>query len=91
MVFHLHHLSNHVLKYWFSFYFVHLEYFCNTFLVLKNQEVQKSIYQKKKKIPGTSLVVQWLKLCAPNAEGRGSIPGLRTRSHMPQLRPNTTK
>ena len=52
MVFHLHHLSNHVLKYWFSFYFVHLEYFCNTFLVLKNQEVQKSIYQKKKKYWG---------------------------------------
>ena len=40
--------SNHVLKYWFSFYFVHFEYFCNTFLVLKNQEVQKSISQKKK-------------------------------------------
>ena len=34
----------------------------------------------------TSLVVQWLRLCAPNAGGLGSIPGERTRSHVPQLR-----
>ncbi|TEA34858.1 hypothetical protein DBR06_SOUSAS4310039, partial [Sousa chinensis] len=33
-----------------------------------------------------SLVVQWLRLCTPNAGGPGSIPGQRTRSHMPQLR-----
>ena len=34
----------------------------------------------------TSLVVEWLKLWAPNArlEGLGSIPGQGTRSHMPQ-------
>ena len=32
--------------------------------------------------PGTSLVVQWVRLCAPNAGGLGSIPGLGTRSHM---------
>ena len=43
------------------------------------------------KLPGTSLVVQWLRLHAPNAEGQGSIPGQGTRSHMPQLRPSTTK
>ena len=35
---------------------------------------------------GTSLVVQWLRLCAPNARGPGLIPGQGTRSHMPQLR-----
>ena len=35
---------------------------------------------------GTSLVVQWLGLSAPNAEGPGSVPGQETRSHMPQLR-----
>ena len=35
---------------------------------------------------GTSLVVQWLRLCAPNAGGPGSIPGQGTRAHMPQLR-----
>ena len=28
---------------------------------------------------GTSLVVQWLRLCAPNAGGLGSIPGGGTK------------
>ena len=37
-------------------------------------------------ILGTSLVVQWLGLCAPNSGGLGSIPGQETRSHMVQLR-----
>ena len=31
-------------------------------------------------------MVQWLRLCAPDAGGLGSIPGWGTRSHMPQLR-----
>ena len=31
---------------------------------------------------GTSLVVQWVRLCAPNAGGPGSIPGQGTRSHV---------
>ena len=35
---------------------------------------------------GTSLVVQWLRLRAPNAGGWGSIPGQGTGSHMPQLK-----
>ena len=30
---------------------------------------------------GTSLVVQWLRLHAPNAGGLGLIPGQGTRSH----------
>ena len=34
----------------------------------------------------TSLVVQWLRLCAPNEGGLGLIPGQGTRSHRPQLR-----
>ena len=33
-------------------------------------------------ISGTSLVAQWIRLCAPNAGGPGSIPGQGTRSHM---------
>ncbi|TEA31623.1 hypothetical protein DBR06_SOUSAS7710062, partial [Sousa chinensis] len=38
-----------------------------------------------------SLVVQWLRLCAPNAGGPGSIPSQGTRSCMPQLKiPHTT-
>ena len=40
----------------------------------------------KKAHSGTSLVVQWLRLCTPNAGGPGSIPGQGTRSHMPQLK-----
>ena len=35
---------------------------------------------------GTSLVVQWLSLCTPNAGDVGKIPGQRTRSHIPKLR-----
>ena len=34
----------------------------------------------------TSLVVQWLRLHAPNAGSLGLIPGQGTRSHMMQLR-----
>ena len=46
---------------------------------------RKMMKIKEKKIRrGTSLVVQWLRFRAPNAEGPGSIPGQGTRSHMPQ-------
>ena len=34
----------------------------------------------------TSLVVQWLRICAPKAGGPDSIPGQGTRSHMSQRR-----
>ena len=34
----------------------------------------------------TSLVVQWLRLQAPNAGGLGLIPGQEIRFNMPQLR-----
>ena len=37
-------------------------------------------------ILGISLVVQWLRLCAPNAGGSGLIPGQETRSCIPRLR-----
>ena len=40
---------------------------------------------------GTSLVVQWLQLCAPNVGALGSIPDQGTRSHMSQLRPGTAQ
>ena len=36
----------------------------------------------QKLLKGISLVVQWLRLCAPNAGGPGSIPDQGTRSHM---------
>ena len=34
-------------------------------------------------------MVQWLRLCAPNAGGPGSIPGQGNRSSMLQLRVHT--
>ena len=34
---------------------------------------------------GTSLVIQWLRLCVPKAGGPGLIPGQGTRSHIPHL------
>ena len=43
----------------------------------------------KKTNSGTSLVVQWLRLHAPNAGDPGLIPGQGTRFHMPQLRSAT--
>ena len=36
----------------------------------------------KSNMHGTSLVVQWVRLCAPNAGGSGSIPGPGTRSRV---------
>ena len=39
----------------------------------------------KKVSLGTSLGVQGQRLCLPNAEGLGLIPGQGTRSYMPQL------
>ena len=44
-------------------------------------------------LSGTSLVVQWLRLCAPSAGSLSSPPGQGTinRSCMPQLRPSTAK
>ena len=40
---------------------------------------------------GTSLMVQWLRLCAPNVRGWSSTPGQETRFHMPQPRLCTAK
>ena len=34
---------------------------------------------------GTSLVIQWLRLCVPKAGGPGLIPDQGTRSHIPHL------
>ena len=43
------------------------------------------------RVIGISLLVQWLRIQAPDAGGLGSIPGQGTRSHMLQLRRNTAK
>ena len=49
------------------------------YLKKKNEKIQKTKGQ------GTSLVVQWLRVPAPNAGGPDSIPAHRARSHVPQL------
>ena len=41
---------------------------------------------RESRADGTSLVVQWLRLCAPNAGGLGLILGQGTRSYMQQLK-----
>ena len=35
---------------------------------------------------GTSLMVQWPRVCIANTGSQGMIPGQETRSHLPQLR-----
>ena len=35
---------------------------------------------------GTTMVVQWVKLPAPNSGGPSLIPGQGARSHLPQLK-----
>ena len=45
-----------------------------------------STFQPLELSEGTSLVVQWLRLCASNTGGPGLIPGQSTRSRMLQLR-----
>ena len=44
------------------------------------------VMSSKWDLPGTSLVVQWLRLCIPKAGGPGWIPDQGSRSHMLQLR-----
>ena len=50
--------------------------------------ISLSLYSNStdKKILGTSLVVQWLRLCTPSAGGPSLILDQGTRSHMPQWR-----
>ena len=47
-------------------------------IIIKKVKIKKKILKISL---GTSLVVQWLRLHAPNAGGLGSIPGQGTRSH----------
>ena len=73
----------------------HLRYADDTTLIAESEEELNSLLMKVKEesekvglklsIQRDSLVVQWLRLHAPNAEGLGSIPDQGTRSHMLQL------
>ena len=48
---------------------------------LKNIYIKKNLAKKRKSSQGTSLVVNCVRLGAPNAEGLGSIPSQGSRSH----------
>ena len=66
--------------------------FKNKIKLKKNKYINKLPKGKKKNRPcvipqsRTALVVQWLRLCVPNAGLPGLIPGQGIRSHMAQLR-----
>ena len=62
--------------------------YCYPHLTEEEAEAQKGEVICAKLICGTSLVVQWLRLCTPSAGGPGSVPGQGTRVHMPQVRPS---
>ena len=49
------------------------------------------VESKKYNKIGTSLLVQWIRLCLPMARGAGLIPGQGLRSHMPLSQKTKTK
>ena len=53
-----------------------INYNYNKQLMAKHENVKYDIKNMKQ---GTSLVVQWLRLCISTAEGAGSIPGRGTK------------
>ena len=53
---------------------------------LKYSVISESNKMFNNKSIGTSLVVQWLRFCAPNVAGSDMIPGQGTRSHIIQLK-----
>ena len=70
---------------WLSPFAIHLKLSQRCLLIgyilIKNKK-----FFLKSEVGGTSLMVQWLRLSAPNAGGPGSNPGQGTRSHMPWQR-----
>ena len=64
---------------------------CSISNLVRARYIQWNIIQSCKGRKGTSLVVQWLRLQAPNAGGPGLILGWGSRSLMLQLRPDANK
>ena len=78
---HVYHRGHSILQVGRSDWFIHWQALNDTYHV-------PGIFCKIEYllVGETSLVIQWLKLCAPNVGGLGSIPSQGTRSHMLQLR-----
>ena len=72
-----------VLKRWF----IGIPKFLNKIRRISNEQPNLP----SKTVRGTSLVVQWLRLCTPNTEGVGPISGWGIRSLMPCSVANTKK
>ena len=65
---------------------------CMAFLVVALGITTHTHYLSKSvNMLGTFLVIQWLKRCAPKAEGLGSIPGQGIRPHVLQARAQNQK
>ena len=62
----------------------------NTMEKKKSQE-RYCLSSRSKLTVWTSLVAQWLRLCAPNAGDLSLIPGQQTRLHLPKPRPGVVK
>ena len=58
----------------------------NVFFFFSNNFFPPALSTYKRLFFWDSLVVQWLRLYAPNVGSPGSIPGQTTRAHTPQLR-----
>ena len=61
---------------------------CEGVMKLEEYPVRSQEKEKwaRRNVAGSSLVVQWLRLYAPNTGGQGLVPGHGTKSHMLQLR-----
>ena len=61
------------------------------FFQFAKAKLTKAAFKDQRITIGTSLVVQWLRLCTSNAGDPGLNPGQGTRSHTSQLRPSADK
>ena len=57
----------------------------------KKSQERYCLSSRSKLTVWTSLVAQWLRLCAPNAGDLSLIPGQQTRLHLPKPRPGVVK
>ena len=74
------------LSFFFFFWAIKLSLFTNDMIISVENFMESTVKLKEWSCKfGISLVVQWLRFHASNAGGTGSIPGLETKSHIPQL------
>ena len=72
--------SSLLLRFFLSFFFWPCHTACG--ILVPGPGIEPRPWQWKSWVLGTSLVVQWVRLCTLNAGGPASIPDQGTRSHM---------